>query len=154
MEGITAHGRMVGIRWPAKVHSNPNCAMIILSMTMLKKTQWLSSYLSEQKENNTPDIWKDVFQELLFNSSKYIYPRTQDLPSLFYFYYGIHYLRQWRRLRAFLVLPGCFFVWIGLVYLNDAYTTRKKPFSLKTIILDNICTGDWRWQTETTSFAA
>lgn len=42
------------------------------------------------------------------------------------------------------MLSGWLFVWIGLVYLNDAYSTRKKPFSLKARILDNICTGDLR----------
>lgn len=36
------------------------------------------------------------------------------------------------------------FACIGLVSLNDAYSTGKKTFSLKARILDNICIGDLR----------
>lgn len=73
-------------------------------------------------------------------------PVLKIVLSPFYFY-GIHCFIQQRRLRAFLVLPGWLFVWIGLVYLNNAYSTRKKSFSLKTRILGNICAGDLKWQT-------
>lgn len=45
---------------------------------------------------------------------------------LLVYFYGIRCLRQQRRLRAFRVLTGWLFVWIGLVYLNMLAVQERK----------------------------
>lgn len=47
------------------------------------------------------------------------------------------------KIRTFASVTSLF-ACIGLVSLNDAYSTGKKTFSLKARILDNICIGDLR----------